>query len=85
MRIAINTTSANYGGRVTYLRNLIIHLARRDKNNDYTILATVQNKNIWEVQGENIFIKSLKLPSVSIYLRLFWGLLGHWRICTISP
>lgn len=72
MRIAINTTSANYGGGVTYLKHLIRHLAIINNNNDYIILTTVQNKEIWEVEGKNIFIKSLKLPSVSLYLRLFW-------------
>lgn len=72
MRIAINTTSANYGGGMTYLKNLIRHLTGIDNNNDYIILTTVQNKEIWGVEGKNIFIKSLKLPSVSLYLRLFW-------------
>ncbi|MBI5233474.1 MAG: glycosyltransferase family 4 protein [Deltaproteobacteria bacterium] len=48
MKIAINATSAVYGGGVTYLRELIKSLSLKDRENEYIVFASKEKKEVFE-------------------------------------
>ncbi len=72
MRIAINALSAVAGGGVTYLNQLFRYLSEIDKRNEYIIITTKRGEKILDTNYKNFNILSFKIPSISIFFRLFW-------------
>lgn len=72
MKIAINTTSALAGGGVTYIKNLLAYLSRRDTTHQYLILTTRAGKEVFFFQHPRFTFLSFQLPSKGPLLRLCW-------------
>ena len=79
MRIVINALSARTGGGLTYLNNLLLHLVRIDKQNDYTVLVTPENRS--NVLGEGRSRIAVEEVGVgSVWRRLLYEQVGLPRL-----
>ncbi len=66
MRISIDLRKLHDYGIGTYIRNLVIHLARTDKDTDYVLLCRPQDKGFVESLGENFRALSQTDPLYSM-------------------
>jgi glycosyltransferase involved in cell wall biosynthesis len=66
VRISIDLRKLHDYGIGTYIRNLVIHLARTDKDTDYVLLCRPQDKGFVESLGENFRALSQTDPLYSM-------------------
>ncbi|MGE5576642.1 MAG: glycosyltransferase family 4 protein [Syntrophothermus sp.] len=86
MRIGIDTLSVipnRIGGGEIYLKNLIRNLAEIDKENEYFIFATSENRDLFEVMQSNfhtVLCKVAQRPSIFRLLYQYFALpVLAWR------
>lgn len=72
MKIAINTTSAEAGGGVTYIKNLLTYLSKTNTNHQYLILTTLKGKMLFYFQHPHFKFLSFRMASRNPLLRILW-------------
>jgi glycosyltransferase involved in cell wall biosynthesis len=72
MKIAINGLSARFGGGLAYLKNLLKHLAKIDKENEYIVFSNPERRKIFGVDSENFEIVVPPFPGKAIARRALW-------------
>lgn len=72
MKIAINATSVVAGGGVTYIKNLLSGLSKTETVHHCVVLTTTAGRNMLYFPHPRLTFLSLKMPSLSPLLRLFW-------------
>jgi len=72
MRIAINGLSARFGGGLAYLRNLLEHLSRIDRENIYVVFSSPEKKDSFTVDAPNFSVIVPRFPGKAIVRRAIW-------------
>lgn len=72
MRIAINGLSARFGGGLAYLRNLLEHLSRIDRENIYLVFSSPEERDSFAVDAPNFSVIVPEFPGKAIVRRAIW-------------
>jgi glycosyltransferase involved in cell wall biosynthesis len=72
MRIAINGLSARFGGGLAYLRNLLEHLSRIDRDNIYVVFSSPEQRDSFTVDAPNFSVIVPGFPGKAIVRRAIW-------------
>ena len=75
MRVGINTLfliPGKHGGTETYLRNLLLNLARIDRENEYIIFANRENIESYGIKQDNFSKVLCNLSAKNKPLRVIW-------------
>ena len=75
MRIGINTLfliPGKHGGTETYLRNLLLNLAKIDKANDYIMFTNRENSGSFGIRQDNFLEVLCNFSARYKSLRVFW-------------
>jgi glycosyltransferase involved in cell wall biosynthesis len=72
MRIAINGLSARFGGGLAYLRNLLEHLSRIDRENTYVVFSSPEKRDSFTLDAPNFKVIAPGFPGEAIVRRAIW-------------
>ncbi len=72
MRIAINGLSARFGGGLAYLRNLLEHLSRIDRENIYVVFSSPEKRDSFTMDAPNFSVTVPGFPGKAIVRRAIW-------------
>src|SRR3989344_6353667 len=74
MKIAINTLSLNRtkAGMGNYIKNLVDGLSKIDKDNEYFVIVSENNKDFFRINKKNFKIINLGKKVTMDLPRLFW-------------
>ena len=72
MRIAINGLSARFGGGLAYLRNLLEHLSRIDRENTYVVFSSPEKSDSFTVDAPNFSVIVPGFPGKAVVRRAIW-------------